>query len=283
MNSGSIYLFDIHLIVDLIQTIASIAVIIDAIEIIIERNHYSSDGIFNFEVLRSYKRWMTNGKVVSIYNIILNYPNYIFLVFIQLIVAILVISHLFTNLSLFFIMIILLIHLLSHLRNQYGVDGSDQIQVIIFASLLAFYATSDPIVQKFSIFFLCFQSFLLYFMSGLAKLSSPAWRGGEAIAGIINTESFGNRVLSQILFNRPLLSKLICWCVIIFECAFPILIFTGIQSTVFFILVGMIFHFSISIFMRLNSFFWSFIATYPALLFFAAEFQNFVGSIHFLH
>jgi hypothetical protein len=85
------------------------------------------------------------------------------------------------------------------------------------------------------------------------------------------------------LFKKPQLSKLVCWCIIIFECVFPILIFTGIQSTVFFILVGMIFHFSISIFMRLNSFFWSFIATYPALLFFAAEFQNFVGSIHFLH
>jgi hypothetical protein len=283
MNSSSIYLFDIHLVVDLIQTIASIAIIIDAIEIIIERNQYSSDGIFNFEVLGSYKRWMTNGKVAPIYNIILNYPNYIFLVFIQLIVAILVISHLFTNLSLFFIMIILLIHLLSHLRNQYGVDGSDQMQVIIFASLLAFYATSDPIVQKFSIFFLCFQSLLSYFMSGLAKLSSPTWRGGMAITGITNTESFGNKVLSQILFKKPQLSKLVCWCIIIFECVFPILIFTGIQSTVFFILVGMIFHFSISIFMRLNSFFWSFIATYPALLFFAAEFQNFVGSIHFLH
>ena len=36
----SSYLFDINLVVDLILTIASIAVIIDALEIIVERRQY---------------------------------------------------------------------------------------------------------------------------------------------------------------------------------------------------------------------------------------------------
>jgi hypothetical protein len=280
----SSYLFDINLVVDLILTIASIAVIIDALEIIVERRQYSSSGIYNFEVLRTSKRWMLNRWMAPIFNMLFKYPNYIFLVSIQLAVATLVISHLFTNLSLFFVILILLVHLLSHFRNYYGIDGSDQLQIIIFASLVVFYAaSSDPIIQKFSVFFLCFQSLLSYFMSGLAKLVSPVWREGAAIVGIINTESFGNKRLAQILINSPMLSKLICWWVIIFECVFPILIFTGIQTAYFFIMFGIIFHLSTAIFMRFNSFFWSFIGTYPALLFFAVEFQNFIESIHFFN
>jgi hypothetical protein len=278
MNNYS--LFDLSVIIDLIQTLASTAVIVDAIEIIVERHQYSSNGIYNFEILRLYKRWMRSKWIGSIFNILFNYPNFIFLISIQLVAAILVISHVFTNISSTFIIIILLIHLLSHIRNQYGMDGSDQLQVIIFASLMMYYATADPIIQKSSIFFLCFQSLLSYFMSGLAKLVSPVWRDGTAIAGIINTESFGNKVFAKILINRPSLSKLICWMVIIFECVFPILIFNGIPNTIFFIISGIIFHLSIAIFMRLNSFFWSFIATYPALLFFAEEFQNFIRNVN---
>ncbi len=278
----SSHLFDINVIVDLIQTLASIAVIVNAIEIIVERHQYGPRGIYNLEVLRTNKKWMMSKWIEPIYNFLFKYPNYIFLVSIQLVVAILVISHFFTNQSTLFIIIILVVHLLSHLRNQYGLDGSDQLQIIIFACLLGFYATTDPLIQKYSIFFLCFQSLLSYLMAGIAKLFSSSWRKGNAIAGIINTESFGNKVLAQFLINNPLLSKLVCWWIIMFECIFPILIFTGIQNTILFILSGTMFHLSIAIIMRLNSFFWSFIAPYPAMLFFASEFQNFLGSFYSL-
>jgi hypothetical protein len=284
---SSYYIFDIYLIVDLIQTIASIAVIIDAIEIVVERRQYSSSGIYNLEVLRTYKKWMMYRWIAPIYNILFDYPNYVFLVIIQLLVAILMISHLFTNLSLFFVIIILVVHILSHLRNRYGMNGSDQLQIIIFASLSTFYITSatngDPILLKSSIFFLALQTIISYFMSGLAKLASPVWRNGTAIAGIMNTESFGNKVFAQILINNPLLSKLICYWVILFECVFPILIFMGVNTTMFVLLNGILFHLSTAILMRFNSFLWSFIATYPSLFFFAFEFQNFIGYFHLHH
>jgi hypothetical protein len=264
-----------HLIVDLIQTIASIAVVIDAIEIIIERHQYSSRGIFNFEVLRTDKTWMLNKRLNPIFRILFDYPNFIFLISIQLVTAVLIVSHIFTNLSVYFVLIILSIHLLTHIRNRYGMNGSDQLQVIIFASLLIFYLNPDDIlVQKFSIYFIGFQSLLSYFMAGLAKLVSPTWRDGNAISGIMNTESFGNRLIAKILIDKPLLSKLICWGVIIFESIFPIFIFGGIYTTYIFIIMGILFHLLLAILMRFNSFLWSFIATYPALLFFASEFQN---------
>jgi hypothetical protein len=253
--------------------LASITVIIDAIEIIFERHQYGPNGIYNFAILRTYRKWMMTPWIANILNILFNYPHYIYLVSIQLIAGVLIVSHLFTNLSLPLVLVILLIHLLSHLRNQYGLDGSDQMQVIIFASLVAFYASPSLIVKQFSIFFICFQVLLSYFTSGFAKLVSPVWRNGTAISGILNTVSYGIKPIAKILVTNPTLSKLICWSVITFECAFPVLVFTGVKPTIIFIITGIVFHLSIAVFMRLNAFFWSFVATYPAVLFFAYNFQ----------
>jgi len=274
------YFFDINLVVDLIQTIASIAVIIDCIEVLIERYQYTSRGIFSLEIIRMYKKWMLNRYLDLFFNFLFGYPNYILLIILQLVIGVLVISQIFINISMFLILFIFIILLLSHIRNHLVMSVSDQLQVIIFAVLLVFYLSPfNPIVQKTAIFFICFQSLLSYFMAGLAKLSSSAWKNGTAIKDIMNTESFGNKSFAKILIDKPFISKLVCWCVIIFECSFPVLIFTGLQTTFFLIILGILFHLSISIFMRFNSFFWSFIATYPALLYISVEIQNFIRSI----
>ena len=267
---------DINVIVDLIQTLACIAVIVDALEIISERHQYGPNGIYNFAILKTYYRWMMNKWFAPLLNFFCGYPRYIYVVSIQLIAAALIVSHLFTDLSLFLIAIILAIHLLSHLRNSYGLDGSDQMQVIIFSSLFIFYLSSDPLIKEFSIIFLSLQSLLSYFTSGFTKLISPVWRGGMAISGILDTLGHGHKAVAGILIKKPFLSKLICWGVLIFECGLPILVFTGIQATMIFIVVGILFHLSIAILMRLNAFFWTFVATYPAIIFFANAFQKYM-------
>ena len=152
-------------------------------------------------------------------------------------------------------------------------------QVIIFASLVAFYLSPIFIVKQFVIFFICFQVLLSYFTSGFAKFVSPVWRNGSAISGILNTISYGVRPVARILVNNANLSKLICWSVIIFECAFPLLVFTGVKPTIIFITTGVVFHLSIALSMRLNSFFWSFVATYPAVLYFAYQFHKWAATI----
>jgi len=72
------YFFDINLVVDLIQTIASIAVIIDCIEVLIERYQYTSRGIFSLEIIRMYKKWMLNRFLDLFFNFLFGYPNLIF-------------------------------------------------------------------------------------------------------------------------------------------------------------------------------------------------------------
>src|SRR3954471_14043839 len=118
------YFFDINLVVDMIQTIASIAVIIDCIEVIIERYQYSSKGIFNFEFSRMNKKWMLHRYLDRFFNILFGYPNYILLIIVQLVVGVLVISQIFINFSIFLILIIFIILLLSHVRNHLGMSGA---------------------------------------------------------------------------------------------------------------------------------------------------------------
>jgi hypothetical protein len=258
--------------VDIIQTLACVAVILDAIEVISERQQYGSNGIYNYAIIKTSYKWMIDGWLAPILDLLFSYPYYLCLVALQLVVAILIISHLFTSLSLPFVVVIFLVHLLSHLRNRYGLDGSDQMQVILFASLAIFYLSSDPLVKQCSLWFICLQALLSYFTAGCAKVRSAAWRGGTAMSDIMNTTSFGSQGFAQVLTQKPLLSKMMCWAVIVFECTFPLLAFAGVGPCFVFISVAILFHLSTAMFMGLNSFFWSFVATYPAILFFSHTF-----------
>lgn len=261
-------IFELTTIADIIQTLACVAVILDAIEIISERQQYGSNGIYNYAVLKTSYKWMIKGWIAPVLDTVLNYPCYLYLVVLQLVVAFLIISHLFASLSLPFVVVILLIHLLSHLRNRYGLDGSDQMQAILFASLTIFYLSPDPFVKQCCLWFICLQALLSYFTAGCAKARSAAWRDGTAMNDIMSTTSFGSKGFALVLAQKPLLSKMMCWAVIVFECAFPLLAFAGVRVCFVFIAVGILFHLSTAMFMGLNSFFWSFVATYPAILFF---------------
>lgn len=276
---------DITTTVDSIQMLACIAVMINAAEIIAERQQYGSNGIYHYAVIKTSYTWMIKGRLAPVLDRLFCAPCYITFVALQLVMAILIISHLFPSLSWLFVVVILLIQLLSHLRNHSSLDGSDQMQVILFASLVIFYLSPAPLVKQCCVFFISFQSLLSYFTAGFAKVRSATWREGTALRDIMNTTSFGSKALTLILVQHSHLSKALCWAVIVFECAFPLLVFAGIRPCLLFIAIGILFHLSAAIFMGLNSFFWSFVATYPALLFFASTFQScivvlFKGLLH---
>src|SRR5215471_5627551 len=123
---------DITTIVDSIQTLACIAVMINAAEIIAERQQYGSNGIYHYAVIKTSYPWMIKGWLAPVLDRLFSASCYITLVALQLVFAILIISHVFPSLLLLFVIVILLIQLLSHLRNHSSLDGSDQMLVILF-------------------------------------------------------------------------------------------------------------------------------------------------------
>jgi hypothetical protein len=250
-----------------------VAVVLQALQVLVESKQYGASGIYSYAVLRKPFSWMSKGWQGFVLNRLCESPSYLLFIALQMIAAVLVIFHLFPSLLGCFILMILLVHLLSCLRHKAGLDGAQQMQTIIFASLLLFYMSSDPLAKTDCLLFIGLQVLLAYLTAGVVKVKSSAWRSGTALGNILQGARFRNEKVSHMVRKYPLLAKIVCWSIFTGECLFPLLVLTGTQSCLLVLVAGILFHLTIALVMGLNSFFWSFVATYPAVLFLANTFQ----------
>jgi hypothetical protein len=161
--------------------------------------------------------------------------------------------------------------LLMTLRSPFGMDGSDQMAVHVFGALLIAYSTGSPLCLSIAIWYIAIQSLFSYFVSGLAKALSPVWRSGGTIGRIFNTRTYGYEPAARFLLVRPGLAKLTDWTAFTFEMMFPLCIVLGFPVVLLFLAWGVAFHAINALVMGLNSFFWAFAATYPAILYVALQ------------
>jgi hypothetical protein len=153
------------------------------------------------------------------------------------------------------------------LRMPYGLEGSDQMQIVVFGSLtLLNLNPNDETIKAAIVLFISAQACLAYLTAGLAKVVSSQWRSGQAMKGIMATRIYGSIRLHRLFGLWPPGGWIICWLVITFEVTFPVAIVCGPKSALGYLFVGTAFHLAIAVTMGLNCFFWSFISTYPALL-----------------
>jgi hypothetical protein len=120
-----------------------------------------------------------------------------------------------------------------------------------------------------ALWFIGAQSCLSYVAAGIAKLASAEWRSGQAIAGIMRTEMYGNAWLHRLATSRPGLGRALAWAVMLFESLFPVALVGPIELTAALLGAGLTFHLANAGFMGLNLFFFAFVAAYPAVLFLA--------------
>lgn len=73
------------------------------------------------------------------------------------------------------------------------------------------------------------------------------------------------------LKRHRVVSLLLCWSVIAFECSAALLILAGTPGAVAIIAGGLAFHVGIALVMGLNTFLWAFASAYPALLYLAHQ------------
>jgi hypothetical protein len=149
-------------------------------------------------------------------------------------------------------------------RCPFGMDGADQMANIVSAGLLAAALPSNT-TRLAGFGFIAFQSCLSYGTAGIAKAISPVWRSGTALHKIMNAGMYGNAWLADVLRRNRVVGALLCWFVIVFEGTFPLIIFLPFKLMLAVFTVGCMFHVGIAIFMGLNTFLWSFVATYPAI------------------
>lgn len=251
-----------------VSVIISIGIVIDSLEIISSRHEYSTCGILSWEILKLDKLFSFSRQASWLFNKLLGYPGYLILISLQLMFALAVLAAAPSMFLPLCMAGMLFIKLLIHLRHQHGgLDGSDQMQLVLLTSLTVFFWTDNPDTKRIALLFIAAQSILSYLAAGFAKFASSIWRSGKAMSGILATDNYGNLLLSSWLDRFPVLSLIICWLVILFECVAPALVFAGPVPCLVFLACGLLFHLTIAVIMGLNNFFWSFGATYPALLF----------------
>jgi hypothetical protein len=167
--------------------------------------------------------------------------------------------------------LLLMTHLLVHFRTCYGLDGADQMLLIVTLALFVDAIIPDDGVRMLSLAFIAAQSCLSYFVSGIAKLFGKTWRTGAAVREIITTRSFGVHWAARLLERFPQASVGLTYFILVFECTFPVVVLLSPPYSLAYVVVGCVFHIVNAHVMGLNMFVWAFLATYPSILFWSSR------------
>jgi len=164
--------------------------------------------------------------------------------------------------------IILLSSLFLVYQIRYGKDGSNQISFIILAGLVFTFLipTSSPF-QAVGLYFIAAQGLFSYFAAGVSKLSNAQWREGSALQSILNTATYGQSQVAELIRRRPWVGGFVGWSVIIVEIIFPVALVAPPGLLVVLLFTGAMLHLGTVLLIGLDTFFWAFTATFPAIIF----------------
>jgi hypothetical protein len=85
---------------------------------------------------------------------------------------------------------------------------------------------------------------------------------------------YGCAPVGRFLAARPRLCAVLARGAVAFECLFPLALVLPLPMRLGLLAAGLLFHLLNGLFMGLNTFFWSFTATYPAILYCAASLEG---------
>jgi hypothetical protein len=256
-------------VITLVEKTAAIGVIIASLESLAAPATMRDDGLCSWQVHQLMNRWFVSPWFQRTIGRLLIYPRVLGLIALRSLAALSLLLTVSGN-SYFRAGLALLIVVISFLltvRSTYGRDGADQMLFLTFITLFIAHIVNSELSGTLAIWFLALQVCLSYITAGVSKLISPIWRSGAALPGIFGTYIYGHTWIRAAIGGHPSLAKAGCWTVIIFECMFPLALIAPDPFRQVFIFSGIAFHLFNALFMRLNTFFWAFLATYPAVLY----------------
>ena len=153
------------------------------------------------------------------------------------------------------------------IRIPYGRPGADDIGNLILAALLLAAIVDTPLTRTACVTFIAIVSAAAYATAGITKLLNASWRDGSVLRTVMSTAQFGNARAARYLTRSGLLSKSLSAAAMTYECSFPLMLGVPHEWAVVGLAVGVLFHLSVAWLMGLNTFVWTFTATYPAVLF----------------
>jgi hypothetical protein len=259
-----------------VEILACVSVVIASLEMLVRPQELADDGLMSWQVAKLRGRWLIVQPVAAFAEFALNYPRILWIYRLRLLAAVLLVlmPRSFGAFNSTLAGLVFLFSLGQSARTHYGLDGADQMTNVTFLPLALAHAIQSEVVMEACLWFLALQSCLSYLTAGLAKAVSTAWRSEAALIGIFGTGIYGNESVAKFLRERPVFTKWLSRFITIGEVAFPLVMILPPPFNWLILIGGVAFHAASAFVMGLNTFFWSFTATYPAILFCADRLQS---------
>ena len=153
---------------------------------------------------------------------------------------------------------------LLHRYNGPYNGGSDRMALLTLVALTAAHLAPTAAWRELALGYLAVQVVLSYVISGWVKIVNPEWRTGQALVDVFAFSAYPVSEGYRALALRPALLLAAGWGVMLFELAFP-LGFLHPAALATALVLAALFHLANAVLFGLNRFFWTWIATYPAL------------------
>jgi hypothetical protein len=249
---------------DHVERLAAVSTLIASLELLARPQVYQDGNLMSWRVGQVRSRRFLTGPVGRLLRFLLAYNAFRILLVVRAVGSACLVVSAVTGWPAAAVRTLMAVSSLPMMvRSPYGWDGADQMSALTFLALASrsWLPEIAPDVQRFFTFQLC----LSYLSSGVAKAVSPGWRSGGALLGIVGTEMYGNDAVHDWLRAHPAVATAIARSVIGCECAFPLILVAPRPLRRCGLLGGVVFHALAARVMGLNTFFWSFVAVYPAV------------------
>lgn len=151
---------------------------------------------------------------------------------------------------------------------RFGQEGSDHVRLYAaaFFFVSSVYSLSEPLqAQRMYLVLVSALGVSFYFGSALVKIVEPTWWSGEALLRALSTSLYGHAMVLRLLAIFPRLAKRLSAGLLIWEITFPMAIFFAGNYLLLWMAIGLLFHLSVALVMRLPLFMFSIGIIYPAI------------------
>ena len=153
-----------------------------------------------------------------------------------------------------------------NVRLPWGMEAADDVAVHTTLGLAAYALAHVFDAPSVGLYYIAAYAGLVYVSAGVTKLSDADWRSGVALGWVVNLQAFGAPWAVALLAPRPRLRQVLSWSVMLAEAGAPLAVLLPADGIALALVAGLAFHVTNAACMGLNTFVWSFLATYPAVL-----------------
>ena len=159
--------------------------------------------------------------------------------------------------------------ILARFQGAYN-GGADRMGLLALWCLAASRLMLTPAWREIVFGYLGAQLVLSYFISGWVKVRNPDWRSGRALVQVFAFSAYPIAEELRRWAQRPRVLAAMAWAVMLLELAFPLTL-AWRPALMAALVVTATFHLANACLFGLNRFFWTWLATYPALLWLQAR------------